>query len=91
MIFSCRYSSKATCALVSEDAAFDFEKKDVRLLVPVLVCVFEKKLTGCERFARAVISPAGQQVDMIREGEMAHAFLLAGMLLIKGKGDVGTF
>jgi hypothetical protein len=47
VVFSCRYSSKASYAVASKDAALDFEKRDVQLLVLLallaLVFVFERK------------------------------------------------
>lgn len=83
MIFSCRYSWKARYAVASKDAALDFGKRDVQLLVLVLVCVFEKTSMICERFARAVVSPAGQHDD--KEAKRAHTLLLSGMLLAEGE------
>lgn len=85
MIFSCRYSSKARYAVASKDAALDFEKRDVQLLVLVLVCVFEKTSMICERFARAVVSPAGQHDDMIKKPRGQILFCSRGCCLLKGK------
>ena len=88
-MFSCRCSSKARYAVAAKDAVLDSETKDVQLLVVVLVCAFEKTLMGCGKFARAVVSPAGQ--DMIREAKMGHTLLLLELVLAEGERDVCPF
>jgi len=71
--------------VASKEAVLGFEKSDIRLLVLlVLVSVFEKTSMVCGGFAGAVVSPAGQHDDMVREAKRAHTFLLSGILLAGG-------
>ncbi len=74
--------------VASKEAVLGFEKSDIRLLVLlvllVLVSVFEKRSMVCGGFAGAVVSPAGQHDDMVREAKRAHTFLLSGILLAGG-------
>lgn len=91
VMFFCWCNSEARYTIALKDAAFDFETKYVQLLVLVFVCVFENTSMGCERFARAVMSPAGQHDDMIREAKMVNTLLLLTLVLAEEERDVCPF
>ena len=77
--------------VASKEAVLGFEKSDIRLLILlILVSVFERRSTVCGGFAGAVVSPAGQHDDMVREAKRAHTFLLSLILLAGGDRSACT-
>ena len=69
----------------------EFEKKrDVQLVLLVLVSVFERIWMVYGRVAGAVVPRTGQRYDMVREAVRAHTFLPSGMLLAGGERGACT-